>query len=80
MTSYSLEVIKAAGRVGRIFADGCDRCDMEDLDLLEANGLMTRTRCTDPFGQDSLEKGETMWMFNADGEALVASILGNPKP
>ncbi len=80
MTSYSLDVIQAAGRVGRLFADGIDRGDLEDLTLLEDNGLMTRGECTDTLGQDSLEVGETMWTFNADGEALVASILDTPKP
>ena len=74
MKTYSLETIEAASRVARIFADGCDRCDRDDLDTLESAGLMTVGVCTDTFGQDSLEEGETMWSFNADGNALVAAI------
>lgn len=75
MKTYSLEIIEAASRVSRIFADGCDRCDLDDLDKLEAAGLMEVGVCTDTFGQDSLEEGETMWSFNTDGDALVAAIL-----
>lgn len=79
MKTYSLEVIEAASRVSKIFADGCDRCDRADLDKLESAGLMTVGVCTDTFGQDSLEEGETMWTFNVDGDALVAAIRDQSK-
>jgi hypothetical protein len=75
MTGYPLEVLQATERVARIFADGCDRCDREDLDLLESAGLMDRGVCSDTFGQDSLEIGEDMWTFNADGNALADVLL-----
>jgi len=39
--------------------------------------LMESTECEDAFGQDSLEVGETMWVFNEKGKALVASISGH---
>tara|TARA_R100000655_G_scaffold46655_1_gene83625 strand:+ start:210 stop:449 length:240 start_codon:yes stop_codon:yes gene_type:complete len=75
--SYSIEVIAAAARVGRIFESGCDRCDAGDLRLLKDNKLMTTRRCTkaDAEAQDSLEAGETMFEFTEDGDALVAAIL-----
>jgi hypothetical protein len=75
MTAYSLEVIQAAGRVGRIFASGCDRCDRNDLEILENAGLMIVSKCSGLEGLDSLKKGESMWTFNEAGSALVASIL-----
>jgi hypothetical protein len=72
--TYDPEVIEAAARVGATFADGCDRCEMDDLIKLEDAGLMDRKTCEDDFGQDSLEVGETMWVFNATGSALVDAI------
>ncbi|MAK86531.1 MAG: hypothetical protein CMK96_06235 [Pseudomonas sp.] len=82
MKTYSLDVIEAASRVAQIFADGCDRCDRDDLEKLETAGLMNVGVCSDSFCQDSLEEGETMWVFNADGEALIAAMRGesnNPR-
>lgn len=78
MTSYSIDVIQAAGRVGRIFDEGFDRCDLDDLELLEKNKLMTRSRAKSDC-LDTIEKGETIWTFNEAGEALVDSILDKPK-
>lgn len=74
MAEYSIDVIRAATRVGRIFASGCDRCDFDDLELLESAGLMTTSICRKATG-DSLEKGDTMWTFNEAGQALVAAVL-----
>lgn len=70
------DVNAAAERVGRIFDQGCDRCDSADLELLEKAGLMDVGVCSDTFGQDTLEIGETMWTFNAKGKALVKKLLG----
>ena len=70
--NYSLPVIAATKRVSTIFAQGCDRCDIDDLDLLEANGLMVQGVIEQP--SDTLEEGDTAWFFNADGEALVLAL------
>ncbi len=72
--AYRKAVREAAKRVGEIFADGCDRCDAHDLDLLEKSGLMDQGICQDNFGQDTLEVGETMWTFNKKGLALVRRL------
>lgn len=74
MPRYKKSVEEAAARVGRIFADGCDRCCGLDLARLEEAGLMEQDICTDNFGQDTLEVGETMWSFNAKGKALVKRL------
>lgn len=71
---YSPEVIAAALRVARIFGEGCDRCNAEDLELLEKAGLMEQSICRDTFGQDTLEIGEPMWSFNAEGETLTKTL------
>jgi hypothetical protein len=71
---YSLEVITAAKRVSDTFANGCDRCDLDDLDLLEANGLMTQGIVEEP--SDTLEEGDTAWFFNTVGAQLVGAIQG----
>jgi hypothetical protein len=75
--TYPIEVISAASRVGAIFADGCDRCDIDDLEALQSAGLMT----VQPVEQlsDTLEIGDEAWFFNAAGDALVAAIRGNDK-
>lgn len=73
---HTADVLAAAERVGRIFDQGCDRCDSSDLELLESAGLMEQGVCADTFGQDTLEVGETMWSFNAKGSALVKKLLG----
>ena len=75
MSDYPQSVIEAARRIGRIFADGCDRGDYEDFELLEEAGLMDRGICCDTFGQDSLEIGEVMWTFNETGSKLVDELL-----
>lgn len=74
---YSLETIEAASRVGKIFANGCDRCNLDDLILLEEAKLMTIRTCTkeDEWHMDSLEAGEPLYEFNEDGNKLVQSIL-----
>lgn len=74
MTQYKKAVKDATVRVARIFADGCDRCDGNDLALLEEAGLMDQETCTDTFGQDTMQLGETMWVFNARGHALVKRL------
>ena len=74
--SYSLPVIAATKRVSTIFSQGCDRCNIDDLDLLEASGLMYQGVIEQP--SDTLEEGDTAWFFNADGDALV-SALKEPK-
>lgn len=74
---YSPEVTAAALRVAVIFDSGCDRCDADDLEVLEKAGLMETSICRDTFGQDSLEAGDTMWSFNAEGEALIATLPVN---
>lgn len=75
MDEYPPEVLQACERVARIFAEGCDRCDYDDLALLESAGLMDHGVCTDEFGQDSLEIGEDMWTFNAKGNVLADKLL-----
>ena len=75
ISAYSPEVIETAKRVGQDFADGYDRGDAIDFELLENAGLMDIGVCSDTFGQDTLEIGETMWTFNAAGNALLAVIL-----
>jgi len=70
--NYSLPVIAATKRVSTIFAEGCDRCDITDLELLETNGLMDRGVVEQP--SDTLEEGDTAWFFNANGDALVAAL------
>jgi len=72
---YRPEIIAAALRVARIFDTGCDRCDADDLELLERSGLMETSICRDTFGQDSLEIGETMWTFNAEGKAITKVLF-----
>lgn len=72
---YSAEVIAAAFRVAKIFDAGCDRCDADDLTVLEKAGLMTQGVCEDDFGQDTLEVGEPMWTFNTEGKALSDALL-----
>lgn len=74
---YSIEVIEAASRVGRIFEDGCDRCNADDLVLLENSNLMTLRTCTetDAESMDSVEAGEDLWEFNEQGNKLVQAIL-----
>lgn len=67
-------IIQAARRVGLLFAGGYDRCDGDDLTLLESAGLMRSGVCDDNFGQDTLEVGETMWTFTAAGNALLKSL------
>ena len=81
MSEYAIEVIAAASRVGRTFASGADRCDMDDLMLLKDHKLMATRRCTKACSemQDSIEPGETMFEFNREGRALVAVILGQEK-
>lgn len=74
MSEYSPVVIEAAKRVASVFENGCDRCDGTDLALLEEAGLMDQTVCDDTFGQDTLEVGETMWVFNDDGKAFLKSL------
>jgi hypothetical protein len=71
---YSQQVRSAAARVAHIFDTGCDRCDADDLALLEQAGLMDVGICQDTFGQDSLEIGDAMWTFNAEGRALVDAL------
>ena len=75
LRGYSEEVCAAALRVARIFDQGCDRCDGDDLTLLEKAGLMEVGVCHDTFGQDSLEVGDAMWTFNAEGNALAKALL-----
>jgi hypothetical protein len=70
--NYSLQVIAATRRVSAIFSEGCDRCDIDDLDLLEASGLMVQGVIEQP--SDTLEEGDTAWFFNADGDALVLAL------
>lgn len=72
---YDAKIREAALRVARIFDNGCDRCDPDDLELLEKAGLMEVGICRDTFGQDSLEVGEPMWTFNEEGHALSKSLL-----
>lgn len=74
---YSAEVTGAVLRVARIFDAGCDRCDADDLALLEEAGLMDRGVCRDTFGHDTLQVGEAMWSFNAEGQAIVDKLLAN---
>ena len=71
---YSLDVIAAAKRVSDIFADGCDRCDFADLDLLHYEGLMTIGRVE--HASDTLQEGDKAYFFNQAGEALVNSLKG----
>ena len=75
--NYSIEVISAASRVGEIFSNGCDRCDVDDLELLQAAGLMIVAPVEEP--SDTLEIGDEAWFFNQDGQALVAAIQQTPK-
>ncbi len=80
-TDVAQEVVDAAKRVASIFASGCDRCDGDDLALLEQAGLMSCEICRDNFGQDTLEVGEPMWSFNTNGEALLRKIsMTTPVP
>jgi hypothetical protein len=72
--SYSLDVIAAARRVALITEAGTDRCDFEDLDLLESVGLMEQT-ITDS-DTDTHEKGDVMWAFTQKGTDLCDSVLG----
>lgn len=64
------ELAAAFLRVSKIFADGCDRCDGDDLALLEEAGLMRVETCRDTFGHDTLEVGEPMWGFIPQVETL----------
>ena len=75
--TYPLGVIKAAVRIKEILDGGCDRGERDDFELLERYGLMDRGVCSDTFGQDTLEIGETMWTFNAAGEALCAALAAS---
>ena len=74
--SFSADIIAAARRVSDIFASGCARCDMSDLDLLESAGLMDQRFVEEP--SDTLEIGDTAWFFNDRGDALVSAIKGEP--
>lgn len=76
MTEHPLDVLQAAERVARIFAEGCDRCDYDDLALLESAGLMARGVVSEHTQvMDSLEVGEDMWTFNDEGNALADVLL-----
>lgn len=72
---YSIEVIAAAGRIADTFDSGCDRCSLSDLDLFEANGLMTQGIVEEP--SDSLEEGDVVWFFTMAGTRLIMSIQGD---
>lgn len=72
--SYSTDVIAAVRRVSDVFASGCDRCDMADLDLLESEGLMYQRLVEHP--SDTLEVGDIAWFFNDQGDQLVKAIKG----
>jgi hypothetical protein len=74
---YGVEVIEAARRVATIFDQGCDRCSLDDLELLKENKLMTSRRCTKADAEmlDSMEPGETLYEFNDDGEALCRDLF-----
>ncbi len=76
MKAYTIPVIAAAQRVSIQQMEGLDRHEHRDLDTLEAAGLMDKGICEDADMQDSLEVGETMWTFNADGDALIAALRG----
>tara|TARA_R110002020_G_scaffold334383_1_gene549682 strand:- start:232 stop:471 length:240 start_codon:yes stop_codon:yes gene_type:complete len=76
MKAYTTPVIAAAQRVARQQMEGLDRHNFNDLDTLEAAGLMDKGICEDADMQDSLEVGETMWTFNPDGDALIAALRG----
>ena len=71
---YSLDVIAAAKRVSDTFADGRDRCELADLDLLHYEGLMTIGRVD--HASDTLQEGDEAYFFNEAGEALVTSLKG----
>ena len=72
--TYSTTVIAAARRVSDVFASGCDRCDMADLDLLESEGLMDQRLVEHP--SDTLEIGDYAWFFNDQGDQLLKAIRG----
>lgn len=64
------ELADAFWRVSKIFDAGCDRCNGDDLALLEEAGLMRVETCRDTFGHDTLEEGEPMWSFIPRVETL----------
>lgn len=73
-----IEQIKAAAcRVYSIFENGCDRCDLSDLDTLTDAGLMYVTVCEDTFGQDTLDVGDDMWLFNDLGTAFAKGLIAS---
>ncbi|KIC42205.1 hypothetical protein RA27_02075 [Ruegeria sp. ANG-R] len=74
---YPPEVIAAAKRVSSILTSGCDRCEMDDLDLLHSNALMTIGPVE--HASDTLEEGDTAYFFNEAGDRLVAEIQGSDK-
>ncbi|WP_341204817.1 hypothetical protein [uncultured Sulfitobacter sp.] len=76
LKTYTTPVIAAAQRIARQQMEGLDRHEHRDLDTLEAAGLMDKGICEDAEMQDTLEVGETMWTFNADGDALIAALRG----
>jgi hypothetical protein len=72
--SYSLSVIEAARRVALITDTGADRCDMQDLDLLESVGLMAQN--VTEVDTDTHVVGDTLWVFTQEGTDLTDVLLG----
>jgi len=72
--SYSPEIKALAQRVNAHFLAGYDRWDGDDLRRLADAGLMTEDVCNDPECYDSLEAGETMWVFTQAGKNLLEAM------
>ena len=68
---YSPEIKDLTQRIYAHFQAGYDRWDADDMRCLASMGLMVETTCQDPFEYDSLEEGETMWVFTQAGKNLA---------
>lgn len=64
---YTPEIIGIAVRVHGIIQYGDDRGDVSDFEKLVDAGLMTEGICDGELLEDSLEVGETVWIFTPEG-------------
>ncbi|GBQ89131.1 hypothetical protein [Asaia krungthepensis] len=68
---YAPEIMGLAVRIHGLFQDGNDRGDVSDFEKLVDAGLMTEGVHSENCQSDSLEAGETVWIFTPEGLSTV---------
>lgn len=77
---YNPEIMGIAVRIREIIEYGDDRGDVSDFEKLVDAGLMMEGICDGELLQDSLEVGETIWIFTPEGLNAIRLFEQGARP